>query len=120
MDTVLAIRDRGLCPVLAHIDRYDRSDVEKLLSQGIAAQLNAEGFIGFWDYRANRKYLNGVSVVALGSDLHGAEKKNYQIFVHMQKRLGEKAQAVFARTERLLEGAVPIEQVPLTTPVLQS
>ena len=49
-------------------------------------------------------------MVALGSDLHRAEKGGYRQFLRAQKRLGARAAAVFERTASLLEGALPLKQ----------
>ena len=111
VETVLAIRSQGFTPVLSHIDRYAPSDVQLLLREGIKAQLNAAPLSRFFDYRRNRAYVESDSVVALGSDLHMAEKNGYAHFVKMQRRLGARAGEIFAKTEALLEGAIPIEQI---------
>ena len=111
IETVLAIRARGFTPVLAHIDRYAPTDVQNLLREGIAAQLNASPLSKFFGYRRNRAYLEGESVVALGSDLHMAQKNGYAHFVKMRQRLGERADEIFAKTEALLEGALPIDSI---------
>ena len=108
MEAVLRVRKRGLVPVLAHIDRYHSADVRVLLEQGIAAQLNASVFRPFGGAKAYLPLIENGSVVAFGSDLHGAEKKSYQPFLRLQKKLGSTATAVFARSEALLKGAVPI------------
>jgi protein-tyrosine phosphatase len=108
VDTVLAIRDRGLCPVLAHIDRYDPHDVARLLSVGILAQINAAALAGFFKARKMRPYLAGERVVALGSDLHGTSRTACRNFSKMRKKLGARANEIFARAEKLLESAVPL------------
>ena len=109
IETVLAVRARGFTPVLAHIDRYAPENVIKLLREGILAQVNAAPLVRFFGYRRNRAYIEGESVVALGSDLHKAEKNGYANFVKMQQKLGARAGEIFAKTEALLQGAIPIE-----------
>lgn len=111
IETVLEIRERGLCPVLAHIDRYQPDGVHSLLRQGLHAQLNADGVAGMLAYLRNRKYLQGNAVVALGSDLHGAVRGGYQHFLRARARLGSKADAIFARSMTLLEHALPLEKI---------
>ncbi len=107
-ETVLAIREMGLCPVLAHIDRYPLQAVTELLREGIAAQLNAEAFAAFGGWRRYLPFVEDGSVVALGSDLHGAGAKDCRRFLAATEKLGTNAPEIFARTERLLTGAVPI------------
>lgn len=104
-DTVLAIGERGLTPVLAHVDRYDEKLLAPLLKQGIGAQLNAEAFEGFWARRRANRMLSAGCVVALGSDLHGVETEGYAPFVRLQARLGDAADAVFKRSADLLKNA---------------
>lgn len=108
LETVLAIREMGLCPVLAHIDRYPLQAVTELLREGITAQLNAEVFAAFGGWRRYLPFVENGSVVALGSDLHGARAKDCRRFLAATEKLGTNAPAIFARTEKLLAGAVPL------------
>jgi len=106
----LGVRERGLIPVLAHIDRYDLKDVSALLYEGALAQVNAEAFGAFKNPKPYIDYIRSGKVVALGSDLHGTKRGDYQRFVRMQKKLGSLADEVFARSETLLQNAIPIYQ----------
>ncbi|MBQ8342263.1 MAG: hypothetical protein IJY22_07825 [Clostridia bacterium] len=105
INTVVSIAERGLVPVLAHIDRYPRNKILELLKRGVLAQLNAEAFQRFFDRRRAMGYLRSGSVVALGSDLHGAETDGYDDFHRMRERLGSDADAVFFKTAELLKNA---------------
>ena len=94
--------------VLAHIDRYIRShksDIERLLALGAYAQINAYSFASMGTRRKLASFLEGDRVVALGSDLHGADEKSYDRFLASKKRLGQGFQQIMARTAALLEGA---------------
>ena len=106
--SVLGVRERGLCPILAHIDRYFYGDVQILLNEGFKAQLNAESFGLFGNYKSLLPHVESGQVVALGSDLHEAKAGDYRRFVKAQKKLGKQAAPLFARTEALLKGAVSI------------
>ena len=108
MRAAIGVRDLGLVPVLAHIDRYDLEDVKALLDEGILAQVNAEAFGAFKNPKPYIDYIRSGKVVALGSDLHGTKRGHYQRFVRMQKKLGSLADEVFERSAVLLEGATPI------------
>ena len=112
-ETVFAIKAMGLFPVLAHIDRYEKADIWPMLRAGIAAQLNASSLKNHHRLRRESDYLAGDFVVALGSDLHGAKPKKYRPFVHSRRLLGERADAIFDRTEKLLSGALPLEKEEL-------
>ncbi len=108
INTVLGVRERGLCPVLAHIDRYELSDVQILLRAGILAQVNAESFGMFKNPKPYVDLMREGKVVALGSDLHGDKSAHYARFTRMQKKLGTVADTVFASTTELLKSAAPI------------
>lgn len=108
VESVLEVRERGLVPVLAHIDRYPPEPIEALLRQGIMAQLNASAFAGLFGGRRYMPHVTNGSVVALGSDLHGANRHEISAFVHARKRLGRYEQEVFERTAELLRGATPL------------
>lgn len=110
LSTVLSIRDRGLCPVLAHIDRYDFNMVELLLKEGVLAQVNAEAYGVFKNPKLYTSLMREGHVVALGSDLHGAKLAGYARFVRMRRRLGKVADTVFFATEKLLHGAVSVTE----------
>ena len=106
--TVLAIAEAGYTPVLAHVDRYPSREIEKLLKRGALAQLNADAFVGFFSRRRALRYLQGGAVVALGSDLHGADAESYVPFTKALRRLGEQGEQVLARSAALLCGAQDI------------
>lgn len=109
IETVFAVRERGLFPVLAHIDRYPRESVAQLLESGIKAQLNAELFSHWRVHPFYQQQLENGSVTALGSDLHGARRGGYRNFVRMRRKLGAAADEVFDRTTALLADAKPLE-----------
>ena len=110
IDSVLEVRERGLVPVLAHIDRYPPEPIAALLQQGIMAQLNASAFGGLFGGRRFMADVARGSVVALGSDLHGANRKEIAAFVRARRRLGRYQQEVFDRTAELLRGATPLPE----------
>ncbi len=111
LDAVTGIAERGLIPVLAHVDRYEKEDVLRLMRRGIRIQLNAEPLARLLGKRRLAPYLESQLLVALGSDLHGAKKKGYAHFLKMQKRLGARTGEIFSKTEELLAGATPIERI---------
>ena len=110
IESVLEVRERGLVPVLAHIDRYPEDPIRTLLGHGIMAQLNASAFRGFGGGRRYMPHVTNGSVVALGSDLHGANRKEIAAFVRARRRLGRYEQEVFDRTGELLRGATPLPE----------
>lgn len=102
-ETLLRLHDdSGLRIVLAHIDRYDPKRIERLLSYGMLAQINAENVCSFRSRRRLIRWIDEGNVVALGSDIHGV-RPGYAEFTKAVKLLGSRAATVFGRTERLLE-----------------
>lgn len=94
--------------VLAHIDRYVRrhgEDLEELLRLGAYAQVNAHSLASMGCRHKLAPFLTGDRVVALGSDLHGADEKGYQRFIDAKKRLGDLHRQIMERSAVLLEGA---------------
>ena len=105
--TVRAIRKLGFTVVLAHIDRYPFRDVEKLLAEGFLAQINASALFRLFGTSRYAELLANEQIVALGSDLHGDSPKGYRAFSRLRQKY-PLADAVFARTARLIAGAEPL------------
>ena len=104
LDTLESIRsERGIIPLLAHVDRYPPSDVEQLLLDGYAAQVNVEGFASIFGRRRLTDWAERGYVSALGSDIHGVSVG----YKHLQKAKnalgGGVFDAVMARSARLLD-----------------
>ncbi len=99
--------------VLAHIDRYVRfqeKELWRLLELGAWAQINGYAFSSLSQRKKLKPFLESDRVVALGSDLHGADAKVYAQFLASQKRLGDTFEQIMARSAHLLEHAMPILQ----------
>ncbi|MBE6563029.1 MAG: histidinol-phosphatase [Ruminococcaceae bacterium] len=104
-ETIEAIRDMGLVPVMAHVDRYKPKYVEELLSLGVKAQLNPDAFSGFFNKKNSMRWLSEGRIVALGSDLHGADEKCYRTFASATRALGKYTEAAELSMKELLRGA---------------
>lgn len=87
--TVKKIMKQGIEVVLAHVDRYPPKDIELMIDMGVKyMQINAESISGFLKNKNVMKWIKEGRVVALGSDIHGEDKKAYSKFI--------KAKGVFA------------------------
>ena len=93
---------RNLTVVLAHVDRYPALHVDFLLDLGCLAQINAGAMCRIRASHRCARWLNGESVVALGSDIHGTAL-GYRDFLRAKKRLGNAYAAIMSRTQALLE-----------------
>lgn len=108
-DTVENILSAGYTVVLAHIDRYMKVNpqgIDELISMGAYAQINASSLASHGMRSKLYPYIkDGDTVCAIGSDLHGHDKKQYKPFCKAQKLLGEDFGEIMCRTEKLLFGA---------------
>lgn len=93
--------ERDLTVLLAHVDRYDSNLIDRLLSQGCLAQLNASAFCHFMSKRAALRRVKSGSVFALGSDLHGTNV-GYTEFLRAKKILGGGYDEIMQNARELL------------------
>ena len=104
---VLEIFQRGFIPIVAHVERYDvsrldRTLVNELLEVGALLQLNADSIMGVHGYRVkwfcNRLLRSGV-VHFVASDAHDARHRPpllRKAFLRVHKKYGQKyAAALF-------------------------
>ncbi len=97
-------------PVIAHIDRYEPSQVAKLFDYfPLMAQINAESLMPFFRRRKVLRYFDEGLVYALGSDVHRSE----DVYVCYEKALNiighDRMSRVNARSSRILSDAVPVK-----------
>ena len=70
-DTIFRLHERdGIRLVIAHVDRYPVPDIERLIGEGIALQLNAEGLLKPRTRKLYRQWIEAGYVRYLGSDIH--------------------------------------------------
>lgn len=94
--------DSGYQIILAHADRYPEENIEKLVSLGAKIQLNASSLSGFITKKHIQRWIERGLVVALGSDIHMADKKAYASFVKAKKKLGASFDEIMQKTNELI------------------
>jgi protein-tyrosine phosphatase len=94
--------DRGICPVLAHVDRYDPVVINNLFGMGLLGQLNAEPFTHRFRRRRLLPWIDRGHIVALGSDIHGTEI-GYSQYIKARDFLGGRFDTIEARARELLK-----------------
>ena len=105
-NAIEALRDEhGLIPILAHIDRYPKENIDRVFSRGLLFQLNAPSIVSFF---GGKKYVNYAAMeeaVALGSDIHGTD--GYAEFDRACKKLAGKGifDSLMARSADILKDA---------------
>ena len=93
---------QGYTVVLAHADRYPEENIERLLPLGAKIQLNASSISGFMAKKHLFRWIEKGYVVALGSDIHMADKKAYSSFIKARKKLGNSFDEIMIRTNDIL------------------
>ena len=100
--TVKKIMKKGIEVVLAHVDRYPPKDIELMIDMGVKyMQINAESISGFFKNKNVMKWIKEGRVVALGSDIHGEDKKAYPKFVKAKDVLAESIDNVKEFTDNI-------------------
>jgi protein-tyrosine phosphatase len=107
-DTVQRVKKKGLDVVMAHADRYGTDQVERMLDMGIPAQINASSLVNVFRRRRIMRWIEDGYIVALGSDIHGANKKLASDYADAMKILGSYGDDIMRCTERLLYNAKTI------------
>ena len=104
VETVERIAALGLHPVIAHIDRYSSDGVIMLAESDCADfQVNAGAFLGLSRRAALfRKMAADGVIAAIGSDLHGTEKRALRALERATMRLGMAADRIMQRTREIL------------------
>lgn len=103
--TVREIADRGIRPVMAHVDRYPAEIVDELFRMGLHGQLNAESLTRLLKPKHLMRWIEEGRIVAFGSDLHGSDPKGYAPFQKLSKQIPTQFERVMASTAELLKDA---------------
>ncbi len=104
--TVHAIRQMGITPVLAHVDRYPRPLIDAMFNAGVYGQLNADSLDHWIKPKHLLHWIDEGHIVAMGGDLHGSDPARYQPFEKFIRNFPERAEIIMERTQTLLKDAV--------------
>ena len=104
LDSVEAIsEDERFRIVLAHVDRYDRREVEKLFRlDHVRGQINVDNLKKRLGKGYLREWAREGLIVAAGSDIHGTET-GYQDWITCRRRYAEDWDAIMKRTNARLK-----------------
>ncbi len=102
-DVLLRLRDRGISPIIAHLDRYPKSVQENLLDMDLKIQVNAAAFSNFKKRREMTSLVHTGLVHVLGSDIHGANAHAYKDFLKAKSKLGEYFDKMQKNAEKILK-----------------
>ena len=87
VDSVKYLIADGYDIVLAHADRYNPSNVDRLVAVGAKIQLNADSLSSLFVKKHIRRWIDNGYVYAIGSDIHKQDEKAYKRFEKATKRL---------------------------------
>lgn len=89
---VLAVKgmiQSGYSVVLAHAECYERDNIERMLDEGAMIQVNASALVRIFPLKAVESWKRRHKIVALGSDIHGEDKRAYKMFEKACIKLGD-------------------------------
>ena len=89
-DMLYEIESRySLNVILAHVDRYSKENMEKLLELGFISQINAESLVtgSFSSKRRMRSLCKKGAVHLIGSDAHDPTERSYREMVAVSKKI---------------------------------
>lgn len=94
--------ERKLHIIIAHPDRYDKRTVQNLLQMGFDLQINASSTCKWRKRHKIRRLIKEGHVVAIGSDIHGADSKAYSYMVRVQKIIKDEFHKIMSDSAALL------------------
>ena len=92
------LRD-GYDVILAHADRYDPDNINRLISAGARIQLNADSISGLFIKKHIKHWLEQGYVYAIGSDIHGTDKHAYKTFKTAIKKISKYSEDIKSRSD---------------------
>ncbi len=100
LDSIKYVLD--LNPVLAHVDRYDPCEIEKLFALDIPGQVNFYSLLPFFGRKRLLNWIKDGHISAVGSDIHNLEP-GYKGFDRALKIIGkENVAAIMEKSRRLI------------------
>ena len=91
----------GVNVILAHADRYPTESVERLIACGAKIQLNAASLAGCFRQRRLYDWMSRGCVVALGSDIHGNDKRAYKLFNSAIAKIGDNGEYIKSESDKI-------------------
>lgn len=106
LETVERLSQKDLRIVLAHVDRYPLQQVEMITDAcTVLCQLNGEAAKGLNNAKRIRNILETLPIAAVGSDIHGEDKKASDNLLKLCSRLGDHEANIMEQSRTLLEGS---------------
>lgn len=104
-EALLNIRENGLVPVVAHIDRYPKDVRQRLIDLNLACQINVSALCSLRRRVDIMPYVIRGSVFAIGTDIHGIDERFSENYTKASKRLKDELNSIMTRSAELLKNA---------------
>ena len=100
-NSVYSLVRGGVEVIVAHADRYNPENIERLIDSGAKLQLNADSLCGFFKRRKLYEWMERELVVALGSDIHTGDKAAYKRFAKAISKIGIHADFIANESDKI-------------------
>ena len=100
-DSVYSLTRSGVDVILVHAERYPVSYIEKMISNGAKLQLNTNALSRFFAPSKYYEWIDRGVVYAIGTDIHGVDKRYYRSFVKAVKRMGDRALVIKEKSDAI-------------------
>lgn len=102
-DTIYNIKKHGIMPIMAHIDRFLKCDVDSLIDLGVLVQINTDSILSGMKRKRILRMIEDDLVVAIGSDLHHCDVGTYKKFDKALAKLGSDAERIMKKSAEILK-----------------
>ena len=106
-----AIYQRGLRPIIAHLDRYDPACARELLDTDNLIQVNASAFASFFGRGKWRELVARDLIHFIGSDIHGSDSDGYTAYTKALRYLGPLGDQLMENAAELLAPSAEEEEL---------
>ena len=103
-DTIEKIQKSGLKVILAHVDRYEKENIEQLIDIGVERlQVNADSLDKMFKPKHILEWAKRGYVIALGSDIHNYDAKAYKHFTKAKSVLSDSLEIIRKKSGEIFD-----------------
>ena len=104
-NSVYSLVRSGVEVLIAHADRYNPENIERLIDSGAKIQLNVDSLCKVFKPRRLYDWMERELVVALGSDIHKSDKSAYKRFATAVNKIGTHADFIRQESDKMWNNA---------------
>lgn len=105
-ESVEQMTSMGIDVVIAHAERYMPKNINQLIEVGARLQLNASALDSLFLSKHIRGWILDGKVVAVGSDIHGRDKKAYASFMRAVSKRAALMEHIRTESDKIWEKAI--------------